>query len=107
MPVISHFKALDKITIVNSERDVTDVTKDTVSLFKLPHADHKIVFVIGGPGTGKGTQCKKLVKEFGYSHISIGDIFRDEIKKETDLGNKLKEDLKNGLIVSLVLYFLS
>lgn len=41
----------------------------------------KITFVLGGPASGKGTQCEKLVEEFGYCHISTGDLFRDEVKK--------------------------
>ena len=35
----------------------------------------------GAPGSGKGTQCEKLVEEFGYTHISVGDLIRTEIKK--------------------------
>jgi dephospho-CoA kinase len=41
----------------------------------------KITFVVGGPGSGKGTQCAKLVEEFGYTHISTGDLMRVEMKK--------------------------
>lgn len=39
----------------------------------------KITFVLGGPASGKGTQCAKLVEEFGYTHISTGDLMRAEI----------------------------
>lgn len=35
--------------------------------------------LIGGPASGKGTQCAKLVEEFGYTHISVGDLMRAEI----------------------------
>lgn len=41
----------------------------------------KITFVLGGPASGKGTQCAKLVEEFGYTHISTGDLFRAEVQK--------------------------
>jgi cytidylate kinase len=41
----------------------------------------KITFVLGGPASGKGTQCAKLVEEFGYTHISTGDLFRAEVAK--------------------------
>ena len=40
----------------------------------------------GPPGCGKGTQCEKLVEEFGYTHISTGDLIRMEIKKVSDKG---------------------
>ena len=36
---------------------------------------------IGGPASGKGTQCAKLVEEFGFTHISVGDLMRAETEK--------------------------
>jgi hypothetical protein len=41
-----------------------------------------IVFVLGGPGSGKGTQCAKLVKEFNFMHLSAGDLLRAERDRE-------------------------
>ena len=41
----------------------------------------KIIFVLGGPASGKGTQCEKMVEEFGYTHISTGDLMRAEMEK--------------------------
>lgn len=41
----------------------------------------KITFVLGGPASGKGTQCEKLIEEFGYTHISTGDLIRAEMAK--------------------------
>ena len=37
-----------------------------------------VVFVLGGPGAGKGTQCARIVEKFGYTHISAGDCLRAE-----------------------------
>jgi len=37
--------------------------------------------LLGAPGSGKGTQCEKLVEEFNYKHISVGDLIRQEINK--------------------------
>ena len=42
---------------------------------------------LGGPASGKGTQCAKLVEEFGYTHISTGDLMRAEISKVTSQAN--------------------
>ena len=39
----------------------------------------KIIFVLGGPASGKGTQCEKMVEEFGYTHISTGDLMRKKM----------------------------
>lgn len=43
----------------------------------------KVTYMLGGPASGKGTQCAKLVEEFGYMHISTGDLMRAEIAKVT------------------------
>ncbi|CAJ1070642.1 hypothetical protein FQN60_008308 [Xyrichtys novacula] len=40
--------------------------------------DAKIIFVVGGPGSGKGTQCEKIVAKYGYTHLSSGDLLRAE-----------------------------
>jgi cytidylate kinase len=38
----------------------------------------KVVFVLGGPGSGKGTQCAKIVEDYGFTHLSAGDLLREE-----------------------------
>ena len=48
---------------------------------KLTQPVSKSLRYLGAPGSGKGTQCEKLVEEFGYTHISVGDVIRREIKK--------------------------
>jgi adenylate kinase len=58
----------------------------------------KLVF-IGPPGVGKGTYAKAVSEKFGIPHISTGDIFREEIKKGSELGKKVKEFLDKGLLV--------
>lgn len=55
--------------------------------------------LLGPPGAGKGTQAARLEKEFGLVHISTGDIFRSNIKNETDLGKKVKSYLDSGKLV--------
>ena len=45
--------------------------------------------MFGPPGAGKGTQSQYLVNTHNYNQISTGDLLRDEIKKDTDLGNKI------------------
>ena len=37
-----------------------------------------VVFVLGGPGAGKGTHCANLVRDFGFVHLSAGDLLRAE-----------------------------
>ncbi|MFA5104160.1 MAG: adenylate kinase [Candidatus Margulisiibacteriota bacterium] len=54
---------------------------------------------LGPPGSGKGTQASMLAKELGLSHISMGDILRQEIKQETEVGKEASSYLKSGLLV--------
>lgn len=46
------------------------------------------IIMLGAPGAGKGTQALKLAEKYGIPHISTGDIFRANIKNETELGKK-------------------
>jgi len=59
----------------------------------------KITFVLGGPASGKGTQCEKLIEEFGYTHISTGDLMRMEMSKGTKEGEEIKKIVAKGDLV--------
>ncbi|KAJ1652589.1 bifunctional uridylate/adenylate kinase [Dispira simplex] len=59
-----------------------------------------VVFVLGGPGAGKGTQCTQMVKEFGFVHLSAGDLLREEQSRPgSDYGELIKWCIKEGQIV--------
>ncbi|KAK4758648.1 hypothetical protein SAY87_019949 [Trapa incisa] len=58
-----------------------------------------VVFVLGGPGSGKGTQCANIVKHFGYTHFSAGDLLRAEIKSGSENGTMIQNMIKEGKIV--------
>ena len=55
--------------------------------------------MLGMAGSGKGTQAKLLAEKYGFKHLSSGEILREEAKKETELGMKLKEMMKKGELV--------
>ncbi|MBE3095229.1 MAG: adenylate kinase [Actinobacteria bacterium] len=55
--------------------------------------------LLGAPGAGKGTQAKKIVQRFKISHISTGNILRNEIKNDTELGRKAGNFVKEGKLV--------
>ncbi|XP_055375236.1 UMP-CMP kinase [Condylostylus longicornis] len=60
----------------------------------------KVVFVLGGPGAGKGTQCQLIVEEFGFVHLSAGDLLRAERSREgSEYGEMIEECIRNGKIV--------
>lgn len=46
----------------------------------------KIVLFSGGPGSGKGTQCAKIVETFGFKHLSAGDLLRREMVSDSEYG---------------------
>jgi len=58
-----------------------------------------VVFVLGGPGAGKGTQCSLIIKEFDFVHLSAGDLLRAEIQSGSSHGVSIDTMIKNGQIV--------
>ncbi|TFK55336.1 UMP-CMP kinase [Heliocybe sulcata] len=61
-----------------------------------------VIFVLGGPGAGKGTQCDKLVQEFGFCHLSAGDLLRAEQHREnSEYGELIRNYIKEGQIVPM------
>ena len=58
------------------------------------------IILFGPPGAGKGTQAKYLVKKLSNFQISTGDILRDEIKNNTDIGKKIIDVMNDGRFVS-------
>ena len=57
------------------------------------------IIMLGAPGAGKGTQAKKISAKYGVPHISTGDIFRANIKGQTELGMKAKVFMDQGQLV--------
>ena len=55
--------------------------------------------MVGGPGAGKGTQATRLAERMGLLHLSSGDLFRDNIERNTPLGKKVKSYLEKGALV--------
>jgi adenylate kinase len=60
---------------------------------------NKRLILLGAPGVGKGTQAKRIEKEFGYPHISTGDMLREAVNNNTSLGIKAKEIMERGELV--------
>lgn len=59
----------------------------------------RVVFVLGGPGSGKGTQCEKIVDTYGFTHLSAGDLLRAEINSGSKDGTMIHNTIKEGKIV--------
>ncbi|KAI6093904.1 uridylate kinase [Hypoxylon rubiginosum] len=64
--------------------------------------DVTVLFVLGGPGAGKGTQCERLVARYGFSHLSAGDLLRAEQNRpNSEFGDMIRQYIRDGLIVPM------
>jgi len=57
------------------------------------------IILFGAPGSGKGTQAIVLSEHYKLKRISLGDIFREEVKKDSSLGKEVKSYMEKGLLV--------
>eukprot|EP01036_Dinobryon_divergens_P031453 gene31453-40852_t len=62
-------------------------------------ANFKVVFVLGGPGSGKGTNCARIVRDFGFVHLSAGDLLRAERESGSSLADMINTFIREGKIV--------
>ena len=62
--------------------------------------EYCILVLLGAPGAGKGTQARKLAREFQMNHLSTGDAFRQKAGEDTPLGNQARESMERGELVS-------
>lgn len=61
-----------------------------------------VVYILGGPGSGKGTQSTHLVQDYGFKHLSAGDLLREEQHREgSEYGEMINNYIKDGLIVPM------
>jgi len=57
------------------------------------------IVIFGPPGSGKGTQSARIVKKYDLTHLSTGDMLREEMEKNTPLGKQVSEYIDKGLLV--------
>jgi adenylate kinase len=58
------------------------------------------IVLFGPPGSGKGTQSEKIIEKYGLKHISTGDLLREEVAGQTELGLQAKAIMEKGELVS-------
>lgn len=102
--ISAHFRAwiLDRMEMMVTIPGVQDANMYTT----LPQTNDSVetenfsvIFVLGGPGAGKGTQCAKIVTEFGYVHISAGDCLRAERNSGSPDAKLINQYISDGKIV--------
>ncbi|KAJ9145909.1 hypothetical protein P3X46_028237 [Hevea brasiliensis] len=90
--ILSENKTVESVCAKETKEAVPEETaKETVTEKKLV-----VVFVLGGPGGGKSTQCAKIAKEVGYTHLSSGDLLRQTIKSDPVNGPMIEAMIKEG-----------
>ena len=60
----------------------------------------RIILVVGGPGSGKGSLCARLAEECNVVHLSSGDLLREEVARKSQLGLQVESLIKRGELVS-------
>ncbi|GKZ20126.1 hypothetical protein AbraIFM66951_003298 [Aspergillus brasiliensis] len=64
--------------------------------------DITVVFILGGPGSGKGTQSSNLVRDYGFTHLSAGDLLRaEQVREGSQYGDLIKTYIREGKIVPM------
>lgn len=79
----------------NNEGNKTSGAKALVASLAKP----EVVFVVGGPGSGKGTQCDNIKQKFGYCHLSTGDLLRAEKDSGSELAGEINRIMTEGKLV--------
>merc|ERR1719203_1762893 len=103
MPVVDQFKEMGKCKVVESIGSVESIYANIRKHFIQALVKPKVVFVLGGPGAGKGTQCTTLVEddEFkaAFAHLSAGDLLRAERNSGSEDAELINNYIKEGKIV--------
>lgn len=100
-------KESDKVITVDATKSMKEVYHDLqeelakwdIKPIQKNKEKPSVLFILGGPGAGKGTQCEILTKEYGYKHLSTGDLLREEIKTKGPESAKIEEFIKEGKLV--------
>ena len=81
---------------------VTQVEAPTEKVPTFSPQDVTVIYVLGGPGVGKGTQCANLVRDYGFVHLSAGNLLREEQNRDgSEFGELIKTYIREGNIVLL------
>ena len=90
MPAIA--PPADKLQLSSPQKDTPTFSPSDVS----------VIFVLGGPGAGKGTQCAYLVRDYGFTHLSAGDLLRaEQDRPDSEFGSMIKDYIRDGKIVPM------
>jgi len=92
-------EAIRKHAQIIVDEDENVVSQEPTSVSSL-NSNADIVFILGGPGSGKGTICTRLVSDFKFLHLSVGDLLRSEVASGSAVGHEVEGIMKSGGLVS-------
>eukprot|EP00041_Stephanoeca_diplocostata_P007099 m.97848 g.97848 ORF g.97848 m.97848 type:complete len:441 (-) comp16729_c0_seq1:325-1647(-) len=104
-PVVDAFKYFGHVHRIDADKEIDDVFTSTCAAVEkleqsVPVAQRrKVVFVVGGPGSGKGTQCSKISSKYDMLHLSVGDLLRTEAQSGTERGKQIAAIQAEGKLV--------
>ncbi|XP_014662906.1 PREDICTED: adenylate kinase isoenzyme 1-like [Priapulus caudatus] len=78
-----------------------EIERKNIDVSPLTKANVSVIFVVGGPGSGKGTQCERIVNKYGFTHLSSGDLLRAEVQSGSSRGKQLTSIMERGELVPL------
>lgn len=97
---LKEFMGLEsRVTVPALKEWVEHLKQDREDVWSRERADILVLFVLGGPGVGKGTQCAKLAQDFDGVHISVGDLLREEAKSDTSVAEFINDSIRNSVII--------
>uniref|UniRef100_A0A5B6Z091 adenylate kinase n=1 Tax=Davidia involucrata TaxID=16924 RepID=A0A5B6Z091_DAVIN len=88
MENIAHYTATKEEAVIPKE-DATDDCSNEAA----------VIFVLGGPACGKGSQCSKIAAHFEFRHLSVGDLLQEEIDSGSENGAMIQDFKKEGKLV--------
>jgi adenylate kinase len=93
----------EKLFEIHAEEEANVVFNKSLEAFKKYFLKNLIViFIIGGPGCGKGTQCERLKEAYQLIHISSGDLLREEVTSGSEMGKELQAIMEKGELVPMM-----
>lgn len=94
------FRTLTGCTRLLSINTLSATKPNYFKNFVMSSEKPKVIFVLGAPGAGKGTQCSNIVETYGYAHLSAGDLLREERQRNgSEFGELIDDCIVNGTIV--------
>jgi len=104
-PIIEHFRKLNKVVPIDADGEIEAVFEQVSremkeKIMKVDNSRPQVIFMCGGPGSGKGTQCDLIKEQYEVQHHSPGELLRNEVTKGGPLAGKIKKIQDNGGLVS-------